>query len=157
MFGLGRSPTYSDSALGRFDRRRGRWRGTIDLAGVQIPLAISGGRKEPDPSALAIAKQLSDTFVRERERLGIALFEHYEPYADAIAEGELTPNSPLRAIRSPSDVWRHLIVESASVTPLGGNLCAEVAMRCVWDEEHTLGARFVRGAFVELNGSILPE
>jgi hypothetical protein len=157
MLGLIRSPTYSDAALGKFDRRRGRWRGTIDLASVQIPLAISGGRKEPDPLALAIAKGLSDMFKRERDRLGLALYEHYEPYADAVADGELTPSSPLPAIRSPSDVWHYLIVESASVTPLGRDLCAEVALRCAWDEEHTLGARFIGGAFVELNGSILPE
>ncbi len=96
-------------------------------------------------------------FVRDRERVSCALFEHYEPYAEAVAEGELTPSSPLPANRTPSETWEYVEVESASVTPLGRKLCAEVALRCAWDEEHTLGARFISGAFAELNGSIRPQ
>jgi hypothetical protein len=157
MFGLFKSSSYSDPALGTFDRKRGRWRGAIDLNGVQIPLALSGGGTQPDASALAIAKDLPAMFIRDRERLSSALFEHYEPYAEAVAEGELAPGSPLPTIHTPSDTWPYVEVESASVTPLGRNLCAEVALRCAWDEEHTLGARYVNGTFVELNGSILPE
>ena len=157
MFGLFKSSSYFDPALSTFDRRRGRWRGTIDLNGVRIPLVVSGGGKQPDASALAIAKDLHAMFVRDRERLSSAFVEHYEPYAEAVAEGELASGSPLPIIHASPDVWSYVEIESASVTPLGRNLCAEVALRCAWDQEHTLGARYVNGTFVELNGSILPE
>jgi hypothetical protein len=87
-----------------------------------------------------------------------ALFEHHAPYQKAVAAGELEPPSPpLPAIACPSDVWRFVTLQSASVTPIDGKLVSEVALSAIWDEEHTLGARFEDARFVELNGSILPE
>ena len=43
-----------------------------------------------------------------------------------------------------------------SIAPLGGVMTTELGYLTAWDEEHTLGARFVDGSFVELNGSVLP-
>jgi hypothetical protein len=72
-----------------------------------------------------------------------ALIEHLEPYREAVER--------------TADVWQYVSLLSASVTPLGGKLTAEIALAATWDEEHTLGARFEGQAFVKLNGSILPE
>jgi hypothetical protein len=55
-----------------------------------------------------------------------------------------------------ADGWQYVTLLSASVTPFGGKLIAEIALAATWDEVHTLGARFEGTAFVELNGSILP-
>ena len=43
-----------------------------------------------------------------------------------------------------------------SVTPLSGLLTTELGYTSAWDDEHTLGARFQLGKFVELCGSVLP-
>jgi hypothetical protein len=43
-----------------------------------------------------------------------------------------------------------------SVTPLSGLLTTELGYTTAWDDEHTLGARFQSGRFIELCGSVLP-
>lgn len=158
MLSLFRSPPFIDPALGSFERSRGRWRGRLVLEGKSLPLAIVGGRAAPDSNALAVAKLLPAAWSTNRESMARALMEHLAPYRESVAAGEADPPShPLPVITQPGDVWPFVELQSASVTPLGGKLTAEVALAATWDEEHTLGARFEGAVFVELNGSILPE
>jgi len=158
MFGFFRPRPFSDPALGVFERSRGRWRGNLVLAGKTLPLAVSGSRGGPDAEALAAAKLLPAAWSNDSEAVARALVEHLEPYREAVAAGEVElPTRPLPVFAHPSDIWRSVELQSASVTPLAGKLISEVALAATWDEEHTLGARFDHGAFVGLNGSILPE
>jgi hypothetical protein len=143
MFSLFHSRSFNDPMLGSFQRARGLWRGTLALAGTSLPLSINGTRGAPDAAALAIARQLPATWTSNRELVTQALIEHLEAYREAI--------------EPTADVWQFVTLLSASVTPLDGKLTAEIALAVTWDEEHTLGARFQGPAFVELNGSILPE
>jgi hypothetical protein len=84
------------------------------------------------------------------------MFEHYSPYAEAVAAGETEPpREGLPRIDAPADVWPHTHTEFVQVTPLDGVLTVEIGYRVAWDEEHTLGARFREGRFLELNGSVL--
>jgi hypothetical protein len=158
MFGLFRPPSFSDPALGMLERSRGRWRGSLVLAGKTLPLAVSGGRRAPDEDALAAARLLPATWASRSEAVARVLLEHLEPYRDAVAAGEVEqPSQPLPAVAQPGEAWKFVPLLSASVTPLGGKLISEVALAATWDEEHTLGARFEGATFVELNGSILAE
>jgi hypothetical protein len=158
MLGFLRSPAINDPELGAIERSRGRWRGKLALGGKSIPLALVGARSEPRADALALAKALPAAWSRNLEAVAQALVEHYAPYQEAVAAGELEPPSPpLPAIARASDVWRFVTLRSASVTPIDGKLVSEVALSVAWDEEHTLGARFEGAHFEELNGSILPE
>jgi hypothetical protein len=85
-----------------------------------------------------------------------ALFEHYEPYAEAVTAGELpSPNEALPRIAAPSEVWSHVSLVFVSITPLSGFLTTELGYTTAWDDEHTLGARFQSGKFIELCGSVL--
>jgi len=85
------------------------------------------------------------------------LFEHYEPYAEAVTAGELpSPGEALPRIAAPGDVWSHASLVFVSVTSLRGLLTTELGYITAWDDEHTLGARFQSGKFVELCGSVLP-
>lgn len=151
MFGLFKSPPFTDPALGLLQRTRGLWRGTIVLAGRSVPLALAGTRAAPDPDALAIAKRLPVTWAGGRDAVGCALVAHLEPYRQA-AVGE----NDVPAIAQPADVWRFVDVLSGSVTPIGGALLAEIALTASWDEEHLLGARFEGDVLIELNASIVP-
>ena len=157
MFGLFRSAPYADPVLGHLSRSRGRWRGEVGLAGKVVPLALAGSRNAPDAVALAIAKELAGVWAENRALVEKALFEHYEPYHEAVVSGELDPPAALMLIASSSDVWRYVDVQSASITSQDSRLIAEVALAVTWDEEHLLGARFNRQQFTELNGSIIPE
>jgi len=158
MLGFFRSPAINDPELGSIERSRGRWRGRLALGGKSLPLALAGARNAPRADALALAKALPAAWARNLEAVAQALVEHYAPYQEAVAAGELEPPSPpLPAIARPSDVWRFVTLQSASVTPNDGKLVSEVALSAAWDEEHTLGARFEGARFAELNGSILPE
>jgi hypothetical protein len=60
---------------------------------------------------------------------------------------------PTRIV-TPGDVWSHVSLVFVSVTPLGGVLTTELGYSTAWDDEHTLGARFQSGRFIELCGSV---
>ena len=158
MFGLFKTPTYTDPDLGQFRRLRGLWRGSVQLPGLTpVPLSLSGNRFEPDSQALAAARQLGTLLASWRPDIESALFEHYRPYEEARASGELPQqNSPLPSLREPSQVWLHVEPQFVSVSPLDGTMTIELGYVAAWDEEHTLGARFQQGRLVELNGSVLP-
>jgi hypothetical protein len=157
MFSFFKSPPYSDNILGEFTRSRGHWRGAIALEGAtSTPLVLSGTRTEPDPKALATAHALPNAFTAWRQSIESALYEHYRPYAEALAAAEISPPSnPPPKIESPSGIWPHVSLVYVSVTPLDGTLTSEFGYTTSWDEEHTLGARFRDGKLLELCGSVL--
>jgi hypothetical protein len=157
LFGLFKSPPFHDPKLGELVRSRGFWRGLLTVeAGVRAPLAVSGMRTEPHAQALAAAREVAQAFASLRPAIEQALFEHYEPYAEAVTAGELpSPSEALPRIAAPGDVWSHVSLVFVSVTPLSGLLTTELGYTTAWDDEHTLGARFQSGKFMELCGSVL--
>jgi hypothetical protein len=159
MFGLFKSPPFRDPQLGELVRSRGHWRGSVTVsAGSTVPLAVSGTRTEPDAQALQAAREVATQFALWRPTIENALFEHYQPYAGALGAGKLPPRSePFPSLQVPSQVWPHVSLVFVSVTPLDRLLTTELGYTTDWDEEHTLGARFQAGKFVELCGSVLPS
>ena len=157
MFGLFKSPPFSDALLGELRRTGGIWRGTVGLGEVRVPLAIHGPRSSPDPQALDIARTVPSSYADWQKLIAAAMFQHYAPYAEAVAAGELVPpEEGLPNITRPEEVWSHTSVEFVAVIPLDGELNVEIGYRVAWDEEHTLGARLRNGRLIELNGSVLP-
>ncbi|QNM97977.1 DUF6985 domain-containing protein [Chitinimonas koreensis] len=158
MFGLFKTPEYFDPQLGRLVRSRGYWRGAVDLGPFgKVPLALAGPRLSPDPAALAAAREVTVQFPALQAPTERALFEHYHPYAEALAAGELPPPiEPMPALTSPAMVWPHVSLAFLSIGPISGQLTVELGYATAWDEEHTLGARFRQGALVELCGSAVP-
>jgi hypothetical protein len=157
MLSFFKSPSFRDVTLGEFARSRGHWRGTVQLGDTVVPLVLAGGRSEPDPQALQLARTIAPGFPGWRPAIADALFEHYQPYAEALAAGELPPPSTsFPRIGAPGEVWPHVVLAFASVTPLDRILTIEFGLSTEWDEEHTLGARFRQGRLLELCGSILP-
>lgn len=157
MLGWFKSPSFRDPQLGEFTRSRGRWRGSLALdAKAPVPLILSGDRSEPDPQALALARALPQQLPAWRPSIEQALFEHFSPYAEALAAGEspLPSGGPLK-IEAPGQVWPHVSLVYISVVPLDGTLTIELGYTTAWDEEHTLGARFRSGNLMELCGSVL--
>lgn len=156
MFGLFKPPAFFDPQLGELRRSRGLWRGAVLLGRDTVPLAISGPRTAPHPEALAAARSIAERFESWRTSIAEAMFEHYEPYATAVAAGEEDPPAAgLPPIARPDDVWPHVTPEFVGATPLEGTWTVEIGFRAAWDEEHTLGACFQDGRFAGLNGSVL--
>src|SRR5262245_58186920 len=118
---------------------------------------LSGARTEPHAQALAAAREVAQAFASWRPAIEQALFEHYEPYAEAVTARELpSPSKALPRIAAPGDVWSHVSLVFVSVTPLSGLLTTELGYTTTaWDEEHTLEARFQSGKFIKLCGSVL--
>ena len=135
MFGLFKSPPFHDSQLGELVRSRGLWRGLLTAEdGVSAPLMLSGARTAPHAQALAAAREVKQAFASWRPAIEQALFEHYEPYAEAITGGELpSPSDALPRIAVPADVWSHVSLVFVSVTPLGGVLTTELGYTAAWD------------------------
>lgn len=157
MFGPFKSQPFRDAQLGEFVRSRGHWRGTLSLDSISSsPLVLAGDRSQPDPQALRLARDLPQLAQRHRPAIAQALFEHYQPYAEAMSDGEAAPPAAgLPQIASPVEVWPHASLLFVSVMPLAGVLTAELGYSVAWDEEHTLGVRLRDGQFLELCGSVL--
>jgi hypothetical protein len=58
-------------------------------------LTLSGTRTEPHAQALVAAREVPQAFASWRPVIQQALFEHYEPYAEAVTAGELPPRHGL--------------------------------------------------------------
>jgi hypothetical protein len=157
MLGFFKSSSFVDPLLGELHRSRGAWRGTLKLdLEAPVPLVVSGGRTAPDAEALRIARSVPSNYASWRPTIERELFDHYSPYAEAVAAGELdVPSSALPPIDAPSSVWFHTTLAFVQVTPLSGVLTVEIGYRVAWDEEHTLAARFRGGQLLELCGSVL--
>jgi len=132
------------------------WRGSIALlAGTKVPLAIVGSVDGPAPEALSMAKELAERLPSWRTDIEKALFEHYEPYAEALSSGELKHRGdPFPTITSPSEIWSLISWIDASIIPVGGELATELKATVPWDENHTLGLLFSQGKFCSLSGSV---
>ena len=134
MFGLFSSASISDPVLGELKYTKGRWRGMVQFAGASISLAISGSRKLPDANAVEAARKLSGTFTAFRPVIEAALFKHCEPYAEAMASGDLPPSAEGRVeVRAPSDGWSHVVAQFVSVEFMAGTLITELGMAGAWD------------------------
>lgn len=157
MFSFFKSPPYDDLQLGLLQRSRGAWRGALRLGdALTVPLVICGPRAAPRPEALAVARSIPANFASWRTEIEQALFEHCQPYLEAIEDGEEAPPSAgLPAIEQPSDTLAHATIEYVQVAPLSGQLIVEIGYRVAWDEEHTLGVRLQNGKLLELCGSVL--
>jgi hypothetical protein len=157
---LRRPPPITDAQLGKlrfcFGFEACMWRGSIALLpGAKVPLSIVGSADGPAPEALSMAKDLAAQLPTWQVDIEKALFEHYEPYAEALASGELKHRGdPLPSITKPSDVWPLISWVDASIIPVGGELAVELDAFVPWDEEHTLGLLFERGKFSQLCGSV---
>ena len=157
MFGLFKTPTFVDDRLGELRRSRGAWRGTLGLGGAApVRLVVSGPAAAPDPEAMRLARSIAQDLSGWRPAIAQALFEHYEPYAEAVAAGEeKAPAGALPSIGDAAGVWAHTTIDFVQVSPLDGRLTVEIGCRVAWDDEHTLGARLRDGQLIGLNGSVL--
>ncbi len=157
MFGLFKTDDYQHATLGTFKWVRGCWRGEVSLPdqGV-VPLIVGGTRKGPDHEALKHAVNLGRDLKVVEPQLKQAMYEHYQPYAEAVRDGELVVEAgTFPQVRNGADALGLAEVEAVLVVELDRTLATEVCYRVPWDEEHTLGARFRGQQWVELCGSTL--
>lgn len=157
MFGFFKTDNFQHPTLGTFKWVRECWRGEVSIPGGKVaPLIIVGTRKGPDQQALKHAVNLERDLQIVAPQLKKALFEHYEPYAEAVREGELKVDDvAFPQVRNGDEALGLAEVEAFLIVELDGTLATEVCYRVPWDEEHTLGARFRGHDWVELCGSTL--
>ncbi|MGD9753418.1 MAG: hypothetical protein AB7W59_20685 [Acidimicrobiia bacterium] len=158
MFGSVREAC--DPTLGVLQRRWGWWHGRIPLSAdlcspppapspapvaasapaaatdpVTVPLRLPGGRRGPDPAALALAVRAPAELAACRNDIAAALDEHRRA---AAVPPLTTPAVPI----------------GLAVITFERRRTLELAYRVPWDDEHTLGARVRDGVLLELCGSI---
>ena len=159
MFGLFAPPPVEHPALGTLHWKRGHWRGTLSLPGAPATaLILQGGKRGPDDATLAEAMTVAQAFAGWQAQLGTALFEHSEPYAEAGDDADGAGNGDGAATPPPGDAGealRQARLLAVVIAPLDGQPSTELCLSVPWDEDHTLGARFRAGQWVELCGSTL--
>jgi hypothetical protein len=148
MFGLFKSPSFQHATLGALQRKGGYWRGTISLGEQMVPLLIAGGKDQPDAEALTLAQALPAQYAGFKPLIEQALFEHYEPYGSDV-------ESDVPKLGEASQVWPQVQLVHVLVDAVDKAMAVELGYTAVWDEEHTLGARFRDGKLLELNGSVV--
>jgi hypothetical protein len=159
MFGLFKT-TWQDNQLGLLTRSGGYWRTNIEFDGHEnILLCLAGTRGSPDHASLNLANQLPAQYEALAPQLQVSLFEHYLPYRQAIADGEIPePPRSLPMVERAEGLWPHLspvhvLIEGLRGSPRAGPT-VEIALAVAWDEEHVLGARFQDWQPFELCGSV---
>jgi hypothetical protein len=107
VLGLFASKPFRDGRLGELSRSGRYWKGSLEIIPCgTFRLAVVGSHERPDPNALALAKEFPDRFGSLMGYVEIALFEHYEPYKEAVdAEKEI--GSPCPNILGSKEVWSH--------------------------------------------------
>lgn len=154
MFGLFKSDPYTDAELGTFTRARGKWRGTVTLPGRgPTPVALSGGRKQPDARALTLARLVPAQYGSLIPDIQTGLFEHYEPYLQAHEAGDYLAGEPFPKFGNDSSLWEKVRLVGVAI----GAEEFEVVYQTDWDEEHSVGARIRDGKVVEMDGSTLAD
>lgn len=158
MFSFFKTPDIQHPTLGVLKWQRGHWRGFITLQGLgPVPLAIAGSsRAGPDAEAVAQAIAAPANLASLSGTLKRALYEHYEPYAEAADQETPHPeDGTLPMVASPDDALAKAKPAAVVVAALDGRVATEVCYSVPWDEEHTLGARFSGPQWIELCGSTL--
>jgi len=146
---------HDDPILGSLVRGWGCWRGQIALGDDRPePLVLAGWGAAPDPVRLRLAHELVSRYEVLRPAIARGLFEHYAPYAEAVAAGEEPGHADVLRLAGPDDVWTHVSAVRVLIERMAGHETVEIAYRATWDEEHTLGVRFRSWALVEVNGSV---
>lgn len=149
-------PTLAEPVLGTLVRRGGYWRGEIKLdAAGPVPLVLAGPRSAPDASSVTLARELPLRYPALRPAIERALFEHYEPYAEAAEGGQTEQLNDVPRLSQANQVWNHVFLVRILIAPLNHVDTVEIAYEAAWDVEHMLGARFQGWVLVELNGSVI--
>jgi hypothetical protein len=156
LFDFFSSANVDVDGLGAFERRRGRWQGSITLSpGGTVPLLLAGNRAGPSEDAVTLARQIARRCAELIPVIEAELFEHYTAYRDAVQSGEWEDAPVVPTLERPSDVWPHVTMQRVLIESMGEIATVEFAFRTVWDEEHMLGARFQEWKLIELNGSVI--
>jgi hypothetical protein len=164
MFGLFKTVIVEDPCLGPFKRHGKRWEGTINLGGPEpVELDIEGTKEAPHPETLACAYELSRRLPALIPTISKELFEHMEPYRDALLDPDEgfasrfdDPDQVARVISigTPDQAWAATNISGIEIGFDGENVILLIKMRTLWDIEHTVGAYFRNWDFRLLNGSV---
>lgn len=150
LFDLFGRPSQEAPGVGRLERRRGVWLGTIAVGGrPSAPLELAGPRGGIPEHRLALARELPIRYDALRPAIQRALYEHYQPYLEA------PDNDAVPAIAEASGIWDYVGIAHVRIEPLDGVETVEIGFDTTWDVEHTPAARFQDWRLVELNGSVL--
>ena len=155
MFGLFNTRDIEHPQIGTLKWRRGRWEGSLPLPELgTVRILIGGSKKGLLPEAEADTLRLAGVVLTWKAQIAQALFDHAEPYiAASDAEPHLGQNTI--NIQDAAAAWDKASLQAVVVEPMDGVMTTELCFTTAWDEEHTLGARFQRGQWLELCGSTL--
>ncbi len=157
LFSFLKPKPFIHPKLGTLEWSRGHWKGSLDVPSIgTTTIMLAGNRSGPEKTAAEYANQFSARYPSLLSVIEKALFEHYEPYQEAVKAGEFPESSDsFPDIKDPKAVWPHVKLEYVLIEPLSGVVTVEVVYTTSWDIEHTLGVRFENWKFLELCGSVL--
>lgn len=166
MFGLFKTVILDDPQLGPLKRSGKRWCGKITFeGGPTVELEIDGTRDAPFPNAIAAAYQLPTRYNALKPEIAKSLFDHLEPYQEAVADPEIGDEvrehyedpsavSRIEKISTPQEAFANAILDGVEIGMDRQTLVILIRYQTLWDQEHIVGAYYHDWVFQELNGSV---
>lgn len=105
-----------------------------------VPLLLSGSSEEPDPAALALARELPARYPSLRAAIAQKLCAHYHDAREARARDEQA-EPPFPRLQTPAQIWQHVSVDHVRVEPVAGVPTLVIALDAAWDVERWLCVR----------------
>jgi hypothetical protein len=136
----------------------GMWKGSMTLGDQKVEIRLPGSGTEPNPSAVNLLKELPQRFPSLQKEIEKHLYEHYQPYREALDAGEeVAPvGRQFPKIGAPSEVWKWTRPVRVVVESTGPKGKLEIAFEVGWDEEHVVGATVEDWKISAFSGSVAP-
>ncbi len=151
------STTFQHPEFGSFTKGLfGMWKGRMSLQNNQnVEVRLPGSGREPEPRSFSLLKDLTTRYPDLQKEIEKYLYEHYEPYREAVDTGEevAAAGGQFPRINLSSDVWKSTKPVRVAVDSMSK---LEIAFEVEWDEEHIVGATIDNWNVVDFCGSVGP-
>jgi hypothetical protein len=117
---------------------------------------IPGSREGQAQDSRALFESVELAYSQLRPEILAKFWEHYEPYAEDVAELPKDEAALVRSIRTREDLWPHAKLVAVTVNAYQRVGDTELRYETDWDVEHTLGITIADGHVTEFCGSVGP-
>ena len=148
----------TDARFGELRYWRGHWtsRSAACFGMSRVEVHVPGTRDGLLTDARELFESVESSYPALKPQILAHFHEHYEPYADMLAELPEDEAALVRSIHAPEDLWTHARLIEVLVNAYGNAGTVELRYDTDWDIEHRLGVTISGGVVTDFCGSVGP-